>query len=805
MRTQEAELTLKKKRGRGLEEELDRQHGFTGYLRRLFRRPRLHRMRLEPTHEIEVGDGFFRSAGTDPRFMLHSSRGQLPTGWVEVSYLAQSTERWITPTLCVDVGYGFIEDQKIVLHRPVSVQAVKEQTKRAEATFSSTPDVRVRFVVCLPNRVRTLRLDPLSLPGPFVLQEVTMREVGVVWVFLTMLWSHLRPLLFRPLLFWRMLGWVLSTMRVEGIGSLRRHFLLRGRSDPADYERWVKVYDTFIDDDRIAIRNHIEQLRVKPLISVVMPVYNTPENILRQTIESVRAQLYTHWELCVADDASTAPHVRTVLENYRAVDARIKVVYRESNGHISAASNSALALATGEWVALLDHDDELAEHALYMVAVELNTHPDAAIVYSDEDNITEQGVRREPYFKPDWNPDLFLSQNMVSHLGVYRTELLRAVGGFRRGYEGAQDWDLVLRLSEQIPANLIRHIPYVLYHWRAIPGSTARAGNGKRYIKDIQLKALQSHFDRIGQKVEIVSSAELYWRAKYPLPQPFPKITLIIPTRNGFEILQRCIESIYEKTTYANYEILIVDNQSNDEQALAYMRSLSRERGVKILRYDAPFNYSAINNFAVRQTQGEVLGFINNDIEVITPEWLEEMVSHALRREIGAVGAMLYYPDDRIQHAGVMLGLGGVAGHVYTRSPRGHAGHGVRARLTQNLSAVTAACLVVRRAVFEEVGGFDEKNLGIAFNDVDLCLRIRERGYRNLWTPYAELYHWESASRGSEDTLEKQVRFGKEILYMQQRWGEALFSDPAYNVNLTLENIDSSLALPPRSKKPWLE
>jgi GT2 family glycosyltransferase len=377
------------------------------------------------------------------------------------------------------------------------------------------------------------------------------------------------------------------------------------------------------------------------------------------------------------------------------------------------------------------------------------------------------------------------------------------VGGFRAGHEGAQDWDLVLRLSEQVPPAHIRHIPHVLYHWRAIPGSTAKAAGEKQYIKQAQLETLRAHFCRTGRAAEVIPAAEVHWRVKYPLPQPSPPTTLIIPTRNSFDLLHRCVESIYRKTRYPNFELLIVDNQTDDPQTLEYMDWLAKERKVTVLRYDAPFNYSAINNFAVRHARGEVIGLINNDIEAISPEWLEEMVTHALRPEIGAVGALLYYPNDTIQHAGVVVGLGGVAGHIYLHSPRGYVGQQGRAVLIQNYSAVTAACLVIRRAVFEEVGGLDEVNFSIAFNDVDLCLRIREKGYRNLWTPYAELYHWESASRGYENTQEKQVRFKREMAALQQRWGAALLHDPAYNPNLTLERGDCTLAFPPRTKRPW--
>ena len=598
----------------------------------------------------------------------------------------------------------------------------------------------------------------------------------------------------------------IQVLRTDGIVGLSRK--VENKIDLGyEYLEWVKKYDTLTDENRLAIRGHVEQLPNRPTISLIMPTYNSVDKWLRLALDSVKKQLYPNWELCIADDASSESHVREILQEYRAQDSRIKVVLRDHTGHISAASNSALELASGEFLGFLDHDDELAEHALYSVAVEINAHCDADLIYSDEDKIDEKGRRYDPYFKPDWNPALFLAQNFLCHLVVYRTRIAKKVGGFREGYEGSQDWDLAIRVTEQIPPPHIRHIPHVLYHWRAIPGSAALRVNEKNYVREAQRKSLESHFERIGQKVKIEPSAGPFWRVRYPLPDPAPRVTLIIPTRNRFDLLRRCVESIYQKTTYANFALIIVDNQSNDPAVLNYLVSLERERRVEILRYDAPFNFSAINNFAVKHARGEIVGLINNDLEVITPDWLDEMVSHAVRTEIGAVGAMLYYPSNRIQHAGVILGLNGtpgVAGHRFQNQPRGHSGQMSRALLCQNLSAVTAACLVLRRQVFEEAGGFDETNLTVAFNDVDLCLRIEEKGYKNIWTPYAELYHYESASRGAEDTPDKMARSEKECEYMVRRWGELLANDPAYNPNLALDGGIFSFAHPPRVGRPWL-
>jgi GT2 family glycosyltransferase/glycosyltransferase involved in cell wall biosynthesis len=573
-----------------------------------------------------------------------------------------------------------------------------------------------------------------------------------------------------------------------------------------DYATWVRRFDTPTLAETISWRARIEALAAaeRPLVSVLMPVYNTPETWLVKAIESVRAQWYPHWELCIADDASTAPHVRRLLEDYLRRDARIRVTFREKNGHISAASNSALAFATGEFTVLLDHDDELAPHALAEIVFAFAAAPTRVFIYSDEDKLDELGRRFDPYFKPDWNPDLLLGQNYTCHLSAFRTTRLRAIGGFREGLEGSQDWDLTLRATEGLKPAEIHHIPRILYHWRAIPGSTALVIDQKEQYPFVAArKALADHLERTGVPAELVPVAGHHWRIKRPLPSPVPKASIIIPTRNNDALLRVAIDSLLAKTAYPNFEIIVVNNHSDEPATLAYFEELRRQ-DVRVIDFEAPFNFSALNNFAARQAAGSVLAFLNNDIEVISTDWLDEMVSQALRLEIGAVGAMLYYPDDTVQHAGAVLGLtgpagrDGVAGHAFKGARRGSEGQRNRLRLVQNYSAVTAACLVVRRAVFDEVGGFNERNLAVAFNDIDFCLRVRKAGHWNLWTPFAEFYHHESASRGLEDTPEKIARFQSEVAYMRSTWGAILDADPAYNVNLSLQHEDFSLSFPPR-------
>lgn len=579
----------------------------------------------------------------------------------------------------------------------------------------------------------------------------------------------------------------------------RRHATRSQASERQNYAKWIGLYDTLTDDNRKFLRGRSKAFAKRPLISFVMPVYNPNVQWLQQAIESVQAQLYEHWELCIADDASTNPEVAKLLKKLAAKDKRIKLTLREKNGHISAASNSALELATGEWIALIDHDDLISEHALYHVVDAINEHPECRMIYSDEDKIDEENRRCDPYFKCDWNPDLFYSQNMFCHLGVYHADLVREVKGFRVGLEGSQDYDLALRCIERISPAQVHHIPKVLYHWRVHAESTASSGDAKPYAVIAGERALNEHFERTG--VAATTNFSVYgYRTTYALPDTLPLVTLIIPTRNGLALLKQCVDSILEKTKYSHYEILIMDNGSDDPATLQYLSTVQKRTNVRVIRDDSPFNYSKLNNDAVKAARGTVVGLLNNDVEVVNGEWLTEMVSHALRPEVGAVGARLWYPDDTLQHGGVIIGIGGVAGHAHKHFKKNDAGYFSRAMLTQALSAVTAACLIIRKEVYQSVGGLNEKDLHVAFNDVDFCLRVRDAGYRNIWTPYAELYHHESATRGMEDTPAKKARFEKEVLYMQKFWGESLKYDPAYSPNLTIEHEDFSLAWPPRIK-----
>jgi len=552
------------------------------------------------------------------------------------------------------------------------------------------------------------------------------------------------------------------------------------------FAEWIRLYDTLTTEKIGEIKHAADKLKGKPLLSVLMPTFNTSEKFLRKAIESVINQIYENWELCIADDASTKDHVRNVLNEYAERDSRIKIVYRKKNSHISEASNSAAEIAKGDFLVLLDHDDELRSHALYWIAKTISQHPDAKLIYSDEDKIDESGLRSSPFFKPDWNPDLFLAQNYLCHLVAISRASFTGVGRFRIGFEGSQDWDLLLRITEKLSTEEIFHIPHILYHWRTSPTSTAQSTDNKTYAAEAAEKALREHFHRISEAAEPVALSNGYFTVRRTRDTR-PSCLIIIPTRNGGKVLERCLHSIHATTEDIQSRILVVDNGSNCPRTLALLRELETARNdFSVLRDPSTFNFSALNNAAARNAHDEeILVFLNDDTEAVVPDWLHELAVNAVRPEIGAVGAKLLYPNGRIQHAGVILGIGGVAGHAFKKLPADHQGQMNRANLIHNVSAVTGACMAVENAKFQTVGGFDEDKLAIAFNDVDLCLKLLQAGYRNLYLPQVLLTHHESYSRGLEDTPEKQARFKKEIQVMQSRWGPLLQNDPAYNPNLS--------------------
>ena len=731
---------------------------------------------LKPITGIHTlsGLGEFLSTSNDPQLLIKPVRGGFLSGSVEVRCRIDGEQEIYPLRFYYDIGNGFNERDAF------SMEAITNSVSHAK--------------VELPAGIRAMRLDPGNIPGKITFKEFDLQNISTLKVF-SGLWTDNKHKINGIDGFFKMTGKAFEVIRNGGVKALEDRYY----SSPQEtYQRWISKYDTLTDADRARIKNEFFNFSLHPLISVVMPTYNTNPELLRQTIQSVRNQLYPHWELCIADDFSTNEQVREVIQAEAKEESRIRFVFRAANGHISEATNSALELATGSYVAFLDHDDLLSQNALFEVAKVINNNPDVGIIYSDEDKINEDDYRYDPYFKPDWNPDLFLGQNFINHLSVYKLELIKKIGGLRVGYEGAQDWDLAYRVIEQNGDSKIVHIPKILYHWRATPTSTAKNITQKDYITNAQGKVLNEHFSRTGQSVKLEINQNAYWTIEYEIPKPSPLVSIVIPTKNQKRVLEKCIDSLTSLTDYEPYELLVVNNGSDEEETLQYLEKLKADPRITVLDYPWQFNYSAINNFAVKKARGEVLCLLNNDIEIIKGDWLKIMVSLAVRPKTGAVGAKLLYPDHRIQHAGVILGLGGVAGHAYLLKDENYPGQMGRALLMQNYSAVTAACMVVEKAKYEQVGGFNENELKIAFNDIDFCIRLMQAGYRNVWSPNAKLIHRESVSRGYEDTIEKQKRFKNEIDYMKETWGEILENDPAYNPNLSLSHEAFTLAFPPR-------
>jgi glycosyltransferase involved in cell wall biosynthesis len=569
----------------------------------------------------------------------------------------------------------------------------------------------------------------------------------------------------------------------------------------ATYADWIRLYDTLTNYERNEMKLEIKQMASPPTFSILMPVYNSKPVWLRRAIESVCHQIYPSWELCIVDDASTDPDVTQVLKEMAAKNPRISIQVRSKNGNISAASNNALSMAQGKWVVFVDHDDELKEDALFWLARAIGTNEKASIIYSDEDKIGEDGVRRDPHFKTEWNPALLLSYNYFCHLLAIRKDLVNQAGGFREGFEGAQDYDLILRCIEHIDPDTILHVPRVLYHWRIHSQSTASNIGVKYGAREAGARAIADHLAR--KKIAAkVSSVEGGYRVEFAQIQK-PKVTILIPTKDQANLLKTCVDSLLSNTSYPNREIMLIDNKTEDSEARALLLSY-QAKGIKVLRDEGSFNYSRLNNLASRVAGGDLLLLLNNDIEPMNSDWLDVMVNEISQKDVGAVGAKLFYPDGNIQHGGVIIGLGGVAGHSHKHLSGNFPGYFSRASVTQDLSAVTAACMLIKKEVFVKVGGLDQENLSVAFNDVDLCLKIREQGWRIVWTPFAKLVHHESASRRGDTTPEKQARFASEVAFMKSKWGIKLQQDPHYSPNLTLANEQFDMACPPRLENKWM-
>jgi glycosyltransferase involved in cell wall biosynthesis/2-polyprenyl-3-methyl-5-hydroxy-6-metoxy-1,4-benzoquinol methylase len=742
-------------------------------------------VRLIPWHELKPSSNKneWISEGEDPYFVL-DSRGFLsyyPSGWVKFRWkgglLNQGRE---TMTLYWDNGMGMNEHQKAtigVLSRLPNDTNVNEDGLQWQTSL-----------LHFPKGIRIVRLDPGNKSFIFNLSSLQIKKISRLEMLFSAVRTYFQVNGKKPSSIWSLIRKGFQIISQSGVTELWKK--VKNKSVNILMDSGVN-YSDYIEANRItnekgkAILLLINQMKYKPTFSVILPVYNVEEIWLRKCIDSVINQIYPYWELCIADDASPSPHIRRVLEEYSQNDSRIKVVYREKNGHISETSNSALEVASGEFIALLDHDDELTLDALFENAKLLNEHPDADMIYSDEDKITPEGFRHGAFFKPDWSPDMFLSHMYSCHLGVYRLSIVREIGHFRKGFEGSQDYDLVLRFTEK--TNQIHHIPKVLYHWRTIPQSTASGSGAKNYTVKAGFRALEETVKRRGINgwVEPLHDYPNLFTIHYN-PTNYPLVSILIPTKNMAKILGNCLDTIFEKTDYPNFEVIVMDNGSTDIETITlFERWLLKEpERFLTVRMDVPFNYSYLNNEAAKLAKGELLLLLNNDVEVITPGWISEMVGQAIRPTVGAVGACLLYPDNTHQHGGILLGVAGIANHSHRHFDFNNSGYFSRLKTVSNYSAVTGACLMVQKSIYWEVNGLEDE-LTVAYNDVDFCLKLRELGYYNVWLPQVQLYHHESKSRGYDDSPEKMARLLFETEWMQKRWGDSLEKDPFYNPNLT--------------------
>jgi GT2 family glycosyltransferase len=743
-------------------------------LRRLFRPSGFDAARLIPWQQLEaVAPDTWQATGPDPQFLIPC---QLPAGWLRVRLRLSSEVRGYLE-LYADFGDGF---------QPTGC------IERAE----THDDVALDFHVRLLRPVRAVRFDPLDGPGRFRLKELRVDPLPA------------------PAALWKALGSKLQLLQAHGLvgrclfRGLRMlmrgelgvfyHKLFRGLSAPtltgpdfanlnADYQEWRRRRrPTVADRQRMAAT--IAGMTDPPRFSVLLPVYNVAEKHLRRAIESVRGQNYPHWELCIADDGSTSPALQRLLEEYTRIDPRIRAVFLPENRGIAAASNAALNLATGDYVALLDHDDELAEHALFRMAEAIVADRGVDVLYSDEDKLDIDGRHVEPFFKPDWSPELFLACMYTCHLGVYRTSLVREAGGFRSEYDSAQDYDLMLRLLERSPA--IQHIPDVLYHWRKLPTSAATTVSAKPQAPEAGRRALQDHLERTGRPGAVQPGAVPgLHRVRYRIIGR-PKVSIVIASacqpitvRGGSTYhVVRCVESIRRKSSYASYEILLVHHEDDLTPELA--ATLER-LGVVCLPYDEPFNWSAAMNRGAATATGDHLLFLNDDMEVLTPDWLEALLEFSQQREIGAVGGKLLFPNGELQHVGVLVGEL-TPRHAFYRFPGPFPGYFSSNLVHRNCSAVTGACLMTRAELFHELGGFVE-GLSLNYSDIDYCLKVVSDGRRVVYTPYAQLYHYESSTKAGVSEAELNT--------FRQRWQGKWPRDPYFNPNLSSHFVDYRIDL----------
>jgi GT2 family glycosyltransferase len=718
---------------------------------------------LTPTAERHLrpltGRNTWAAIGNDPIFHLHVSSRRYPIGWVRVQI--ETTLLDSTCSIYVDTGHDFNEAERIFLAPPV--------------------DGRIDQIIQLPNNVIFLRLDPADEPCEFTLGKISIQEMGgpeaAAHLLAKYLWveRHSFPgVLENCIKEYRRSGWAGLKKWVRDSAIQERRLV--------KYTRWVAECDSWSQAGLRLLKQKSDALHYKPKFSIVVPVYNTPGEWLRKAIDSVLAQVYPNWELCICDDRSRDAHIRKILESYQQADGRIKLVFRAENGHISQATNDAMSLVTGDYMCLMDHDDEIEPHALFEFAKVLNDDPTVDFIYSDEDKISAKGVRYDPFFKADWSPELIESCMYTAHLACYDMRIVGKIGGFRSECNGAQDYDFVLRYTEHVKN--VKHVPKILYHWRAIPGSTALSMDGKDYVICAAVRALEDRLQRTGRTGTVTPNR---YKGAFDIRRDVvgnPLVSIVIPSanRNGVvrnltvDLLANCIESIIGKSSYQNIEIIVVDN--GDLQASTLLR-LKKFREIKYVTYLRPkINVAAKMNMGAACARGDFLLFLNDDTEVITSDWIESMLSIGQLAGVGAVGAKLLFENETIQHVGVTF-CEGLPDQIRVNYPADDPGYFFSTVATKNYLAVTGACILVARDLFLDIGGFDEQ-FAINYNDIDLCLKLAKSGRRVVYSPLAQLYHFESKSRKREVTKD-------EIELFETRWKENLKYDPYYGRNLTLK------------------
>jgi GT2 family glycosyltransferase len=744
------------------------------------RSPRTVELGFEPVSHLEIlesapGHVTYRATGNDPYLSVRvppGSAGLRPGWWLLRGKITTLDGAIITPRFYADYGQGYNERDTLPL---------------------TEPDINGVFHALMVVRapIRQLRFDPTIRPAVFRIESMVMHRmsrVGALREMLAGIGKHRRD---RQRAEARADFMRLAVKSGPGSAAtmLLQRYLKAGSYSATGYEFWYRLFDP-LHDEVIARTPAADLMPGGAPISLILPVDAPRIEHLRQCVESVRGQTWPYWQLHVVADGSIDVDVARLLQEFAHADARIH--WHPSIGDaVQTATQKAAAFA-----GMLGQADVLARGALGELVHALAISPACRLLYTDEDRIDGVGRRFEACFKPDWSPDLLHAHNYMGSLLLVRSDLFRSSVIALQEAGAWSSHALALRCTEALEAGQIVHVPKVLYHRRAAD-ATYRPNSDVATAAAGDAAAVQEHLSRGGCAASVDALGDGQLRVRWPLPTRVPSVTIIIPTRDRLELLEACIQSVFARTEYERFDVMVIDNDSVERSTLDYLEDFRGRPRCSVVSHPGPFNFSALVNDAAKHASGELLCLLNNDMEVISPDWLFEMASHAIREGVGAVGAMLYYPDDTIQHGGVILGIGGVAGHIYHRSARGDGGYHGRAQVAQTLSAVTGACMVVRKAVFDEVGGFDE-GLAIAFNDIDFCLRVLGKGYRNMWTPHAQLYHHESASRGLEDTREKRARFLGEVTIMRNRWGEFLDNDPAYNPNLTLDGSHFELSFPPR-------